>query len=108
MFVLRSPHDIKLEALCALHKQKAIALWTCTYTYLISSVSALTIPIFLKYNILKINDMVDFNQATFMFKYTNARLPDSFENRFNKLGNFDRSLSSQVDLLNFISFLHTT
>ena len=52
--------------------------------------------------------MVDFNQATFMFKYTNARLPDSFENRFNKLGNFDRSLSSQVDLLNFISILHTT
>ena len=60
-------------------------------------------PIFLKYNILKINDMVDFNQAMFMFKYTNGLLPDSFENMFNKLGNFDRSLSYQVDLLNFSS-----
>ena len=30
--------------------------------------------------------MVDFNQATFMFKYTNCLLPDSFENMFNKLG----------------------
>ena len=36
-------------------------------------------PIFLKYNILKINDMIDFNQAMFMFKYTNGLLPDSFE-----------------------------
>ena len=61
-------------------------------------------PIFLKYNILKINNMVDFNQAMFMFKYTNGLLPDSFENIFKKLGNFDRSLSYQVDLLNFLRF----
>ena len=29
--------------------------------------------IILKYLILKINDMVDFNQATFLFKYTNGQ-----------------------------------
>ena len=63
-------------------------------------------PIFLKYNILKINDIVDFNQAMFMFKFTNGLLPDSFESIFNKLGNFDGSLSYQVDLLNF-SFFQT-
>ena len=56
-------------------------------------------PIFLEYNILKINYMVDFNQVM----YTNGLLPDSFENIFNKLGNFDRSLSYHVDLLNFSS-----
>ena len=41
--------------------------------------------------------MVDFNQAKFMFKYTNGLLPDSFENIFNK------SLIYQVDFLNFSS-----
>ena len=70
-------------------------------------------PIFLKYNILKINDMIDFDQAMSMFKYTNGLLPDSFVHIFNKLGNFDRSLSNQVELLNIqfqanIPFLHTT
>ena len=48
-------------------------------------------PIFLKYNIIKIKDMVVLYQATFMFKYTNGRLPDSFENIFDKLENFVRS-----------------
>ena len=46
-------------------------------------------PIFLKYNILKIKHIEDFNQATFTFKYTNGLQPDSFENFFNKLGNFE-------------------
>ena len=33
-------------------------------------------PVFLKYKILKINnDLVDFNQAIFMYKYTNKLLP---------------------------------
>ena len=32
-------------------------------------------PIFLKYRILKLNDMTDFNQATFMYKYMNNLLP---------------------------------
>ena len=47
--------------------------------------SATLIPsdsIFFKFNILKINDMVDLYQTTFM--YTNGFIPDSFENIFNK------------------------
>ena len=32
-------------------------------------------PFFLKYRILKLNDMTDFNQATFMYKYMNNLLP---------------------------------
>ena len=37
---------------------------------------------------------------------TKAHVQDSFENIFNKLGNFDKSLNYQVDLLNF-SFQQT-
>ena len=48
-------------------------------------------PLFLKYKILKINDLVDFNQALFMYKYPHKLLPASFE---NMLGNFERSLST--------------
>ena len=51
-------------------------------------------PLFPKYKILKINDLVDFNQAIFMYKYTHKLLPASFENIFKKLGNFERSLST--------------
>ena len=40
----------------------------------------------------------------FVFKYTNGLLPDSFDNIFNKLGNFDKSLNYKIDLLNFSSF----
>ena len=43
------------------------------------------------------------NQAMFMFKYTKGLLPDSLENIFNKVGNVDRLLSYQVELLNFSS-----
>ena len=39
-------------------------------------------PLFLKYKILKINDLVDFNKAICMYKYTNKLLPTSFENIF--------------------------
>ena len=48
-------------------------------------------PLFLNYKILKINDLVDFNEAIFMYKYTHKLLPASFE---NMLGNFERSLST--------------
>ena len=57
-------------------------------------------PLFLKYKILKVNDLVDYNQAIFMYKYTNKLLPYSFENIFKKLGNFERSLNYQLDILN--------
>ena len=42
-------------------------------------------PLFLKYKILKINDLIDFNQAIFMYKYTNKLLPTSFKNIFKSL-----------------------
>ena len=42
-------------------------------------------PLFLKYKILKINDLVDFNQAIFMYKYTHKLLPASFENILKSL-----------------------
>ena len=35
-----------------------------------------------------------------MYKYTNKLLPYSFENIFKKLGNFERSLNYQLDILN--------
>ena len=54
---------------------------------------------FLKYKILKINDI----QAIFMYKYTHKLLPASFENMFKKLGNFERSLNYQLDILNMSS-----
>ena len=60
-------------------------------------------PLFLKYKILKINDLVDFNQAIFMYKYTHKLLPASFENMFKKVGNFERSLNYQLDILKMCS-----
>ena len=32
-------------------------------------------PILFKYKILKLNDLTDYNQATFMYKYTKNLLP---------------------------------
>ena len=49
-------------------------------------------------------DLVDFNQAIFMYKYTNKLLPTSFENIFKKLGNFERSLNYQLGILKMCSF----
>jgi len=43
-------------------------------------------PLFLKFKILKINDLVDFNQAIFMYKYSNKLRPPSLENIFEMLG----------------------
>ena len=56
-----------------------------------------------KYKILKINDLVDFNQAIFMYKYTHKLLHASFKNIFKKLGNFERSLNYQLDILKICS-----
>ena len=39
-----------------------------------------TDPLFFKYKILKLNDLTEFNQATFMYKYTKNLLPSSFNN----------------------------
>ena len=54
-------------------------------------------PLFLKYKILKVNDLVDFNQAIFIYKYTNKLLPTSFE---NILKTFKKSLNYQLEILN--------
>ena len=51
-----------------------------------SKVKSHSDPLFLKYKILKINDLVDFNQAIYMNKYTNKLLSTSFENIFKQLG----------------------
>jgi len=56
-----------------------------------SKVTSHNDPLFLKYKILKINDLVDFNQVIFLYKHTHKLLPASFENIFKKLGNFESS-----------------
>ena len=38
-----------------------------------------------------------------MYKYTHKLLPASFENIFKKLGNFERSLNYQLDILEMCS-----
>ena len=59
-----------------------------------------TDPLFFKYKILKLNDFTEFNQATFIYKYTRNLLPSSFNNTFKKLGNFGRYLHYQIDIIN--------
>ena len=56
-------------------------------------------PIFTKFNILKFHDLVNLNQACFMYKFINNKLPLSFQNFFQKLNNFDRSQSLHLTLL---------
>jgi len=51
-------------------------------------------PLFLKYKILKINDLVDFNQTIFMSNYTLKLLPAS-------LKTFLKSLETLKDLVTF-------
>ena len=55
--------------------------------------NAHTDKIFVKYRILRFHDLVDFNHACFMFKYVNDKLPNSFNELFSKLNNFERTLS---------------
>ena len=52
--------------------------------------------IFLKYKILKFDDLVDLNHGCFMYKYVNEKLPVSFSNFFDKLNNFERTLSFKI------------
>ena len=53
---------------------------------------------------IQVNDLVDFNQAVFMLKYTYKLLPSSLGNIFKKLGNLERSLNYQLDILNMSLF----
>jgi len=41
-----------------------------------------TDPLFFKNKILQLNDLIEFNQATFMYKYMKNLLPSSFNNTF--------------------------
>ena len=59
--------------------------------------NAHTDPLFHRYNIMKFHDLIQLNQATFMYKYVNGKLPPSFENIFPKLINFDRSFCFRID-----------
>ena len=75
---------------------------TCAVSRWVVSYVCLSVCLFL----LKINDLVDFNQAIFMYKYTHKLLPASFENIFKKLGKFERSLNYQLDSLKMCSLLY--
>ena len=61
-----------------------------------------TDPLFKKFNILKFEDLVNYNQCTFMHKLTCGKQPSSFDNFFQKSPNFDsnrRIYSYTVDKL---------
>ena len=64
-----------------------------------SKITAHSDPLFAKYKILKFHDLVEINQAVFMYKYVNDKLPPSFNNHFTKLNNFDRSLAFRVEII---------
>ena len=46
------------------------------------------------------------NEISFMHKYVNNKVPNSFSNKFVKLSNFDRSVSFQLEVVKK-SFLKT-
>ena len=58
---------------------------------------------FKKFNILRFNDLVSLNQACFMYKYVNEKLPSSFQHLFKKLNNFERSLAFELPRVNKLS-----
>ena len=54
-------------------------------------------PLFKKYSILKFKDLLEFNQAAFMYRYTYKLLPKSFDDFFVKLLHFERSLNYKTE-----------
>ena len=56
-------------------------------------------PLFVKYNLLNVRDMIDYNTAIFMHKYTYNSLPSSFSNFFDKLYTHDRNLNYRTNLI---------
>ena len=60
-------------------------------------------PLFIKYKILKIKDMVDYNLGSFMYKFTYDRVPYSFKNFFERLQNHERNLNFRIYLLHSIN-----
>jgi hypothetical protein len=81
-----------IKRICVLQKRAVRYIENAKY-------NSHTGQIFSKFNILKFPDLVNLNQACFMYKYVNDKLPLSFTNFFIKLQNFDRSLSFQLGRL---------
>ena len=78
--------------MCTLHKRAVRYIENAKY-------NTHTGRIFSKFNIFKFPDLVNLNQACFMYKYVNNKLPTSFRNFFVELYSFDRTLSFQLGLL---------
>ena len=65
-------------------QKKAVRLITFT------SFDAHSIPLFKKLSILKMNDLVEYYVAIFMFKYNNNLLPPVFKNFFVSVSNIHK------------------
>ena len=57
-------------------------------------------PLFVKYNVLNVNDMVYLNMGIFMYQYTYNNLPSSFNDLFKKLCTHDRNLNYRSNMIN--------
>ena len=60
-----------------------------------------TDPLFFKYKILKLNDLTEFNQTTFMYKYTKNLLSSSFNNTFKNMEILKDFVMLHLGLSNF-------
>ena len=56
-------------------------------------------PLYIRYNMLNINDMVEYSLGLFMYKYTHNITPFSFENFFDRLINHDRNLNFKTKMV---------
>ena len=57
-----------------------------------SKYNAHTDPIYSCLKILKFEDILQYNSITFMYKYTNSILPDSFTNMFGEINQRSRNI----------------
>ena len=57
-------------------------------------------PLFVKYNVLNVNDMVYLNMGIFMYQYTYNNLPSLFNDLFKKLCTHDRNLNYRSNMIN--------
>ena len=56
-----------------------------------------TSNLFATHKILKLSDLIKYNEVIFMHKFVNNKLPLSFKNHFVKLNSFERSLGIQLE-----------
>ena len=76
-------------------QKKAVRLIT------FSSFDAHSIPLFKKLSILKMNDLVEYYVAIFMFKYNNNLLPPVFQNFFVSVSNIPKYQTRSATKENF-------